>query len=70
MLKTSCPLVFNTRRGSSELGVGEERTVGQEGPVCPLKIARRARDGTRSGQNEGGAAECDRSAGLMKTSGR
>ena len=31
--------------GQSEVGTGEERTVGQEGPVCPLKITRRARVG-------------------------
>ena len=45
MLKTSWPQFFNTRRWSSELGIGEKKTVGQEGPVCPLKITRRAGTG-------------------------
>jgi len=45
VLKTSWPQFFNTRRWSSELGIGEKKTVGQEGPVCPLKITRRAGTG-------------------------
>jgi len=56
--------------GQSEVGTGEERTVGQEGPCLSTENNTKGSGGTRSGQNEGDAAECDKSAGLMKTSGR
>ena len=39
-------------------------------PCLSTENNTKGKGGTCSGQNEGDAAECDKSAGLMKTSGR